>query len=270
MADSPPRRLALITGASAGIGAAFARAYAARGFDLALVARRRERLEALAGELTHKHGVEAFAIAADLSAPEAQTPVLEAVEERGRHVDALVNNAGFGIPRFFTEAPWHEQRDFLMTMAVAPCALAYAVIPGMAERRWGRIINVSSIAGFAPGVAANTLYPGVKGLMIKFSQALDAEYRDKGLKVTAICPGSTQSEFAAHAGYQHLMNQHPSPFVQTADRVAEIAVTANEAGRVVVIPGWHNRIAVALMRLVPEPMVRSLINAGAAKYRLKD
>lgn len=270
MADVFARRLVLITGASAGIGAAFARAYAARGFDLALVARRRDRLETLASELTHRHGVEAFAIAADLSVPEAQTPILEAVEARGRHVDALVNNAGFGIPRYFTEAPWHEQRDFLMTMAVAPCALAYAVIPAMAERRWGRIINVSSIAGFAPGVAANTLYPGVKGLMVRFSQALDAEYRDKGLKVTAICPGSTQSEFAAHAGYQHLMDRHPSPFTQTADQVAGIAIKGNEAGRVVVIPGWHNRAAVALMRLFPEPLVRRLINAGAAKYRLKD
>jgi short-subunit dehydrogenase len=157
-----------------------------------------------------------------------------------------------------------------MTMAVAPCALAYAVIPGMVERRFGRIINVSSIAGFAPGVAANTLYPGVKGLMIRFSQALDAEYRDKGLKVTAICPGSTASEFAVQAGYQHLLDKAPSPFVQTADQVAEIAIKGNEAGQVVVIPGWHNRAAVALMRLFPEPLVRAVINAGAAKYRVKD
>ena len=268
MADSSPRRLALITGASAGIGAAFARAYAARGFDLALVARRKDRLEALAGELAHQHGVEAFAIAADLSAPEAQGPILDAVEARGRQVDVLVNNAGFGIPRYFTDAPWSEQRDFLMTMAVAPCALAYAVIPGMAARRWGRVINVSSIAGFAPGVAANTLYPGVKGLMIKFSQALDAEYRDQGLKVTAICPGATQSDFAAEAGYQHLVK--PNPFTQSAERVVEIAIKGNEAGRVVVVPGWHNRAAVAIMRLLPEPLVRSVINAGAAKYRLKD
>lgn len=264
------RRLALITGASAGIGAAFARAYAARGFDLALVARRKDRLETLAGELAHAQGVQAFPIAADLSIPDAQTPILEAVEAHGRRVDVLVNNAGFGIPRYFTDAPWHEQRDFLMTMAVAPCALAYAVIPGMAERGWGRIINVASIAGFAPGVAANTLYPGVKGLMIKFSQALDAECRDKGIKVTALCPGATQSEFAAHAGYQHLLKASPSPFVQTADRVVEIAIKGNEAGRVVVIPGWHNRAAVAIMRLFPEPLVRAVINAGAAKYRVKD
>ena len=270
MTDAPSRRLALITGASAGIGAAFAKAYAARGFDLALVARRQERLQTLANQLASDHSVQAFALAADLSAPDAQAPIVEALQARGREVDVLVNNAGFGIPRIFTDAPWSAQRDFLMTMAVAPCALAHAVIPGMVERRWGRIVNVASVAGFAPGVAANTLYPGVKSLMIKFSQALDSEYRDKGLNITAVCPGSTRTEFAAEAGYQHLVDGSPGFLNQTADQVAQAAICGNEAGRVIVIPGWHNRIAVALMRALPEPLVRSVINAGAAKYRLKD
>jgi short-subunit dehydrogenase len=270
MAEASSRRLALVTGASSGIGAAFARAYAARGFDLALVARRRERLEALAGELSAAPGVEAFALAADLSVPDAHVPIMQALAERGRIADVLVNNAGFGIPRLYTDAPWSAQRDFLMSMAVAPCALAYAVIPPMVERGWGRIINVASIAGFAPGVAGNTLYPGVKGLMIKFSQALDAEYRGKGLKVTAVAPGSTHTAFAAEAGYQHLVDKSPSLFTQTAEAVAEAAIRGNEAGRVVVVPGWHNRLAVALMRLFPEPLVRAAINAGAAKYRLED
>jgi short-subunit dehydrogenase len=270
MADAPPRKLALITGASAGLGAAFARACAAQGRDLALVARRQDRLEALAAELSARHGVEAFAVAADLSIPEAHAPVMAALAERGRSVDILVNNAGFGIPRHFTDAPWSAQRDFLMTMAVAPCALAYAVIPGMAARGWGRIINVASIAGFAPGVGANTLYPGVKSLMIKFSQALDSEYRDQGLKITALCPGATRTDFAAEAGYQHLMGEKPSAFSETPERVAAIALKANEAGRMVVIPGWYNRLAVALMRALPEPLVRAAVNAGAKKYRVKD
>jgi short-subunit dehydrogenase len=195
---------------------------------------------------------------------------MAALAERGRTASVLVNNAGFGIPRLYTDAPWDQQRDFLMSMAVAPCALAYAVIPPMARAGFGRIINVSSIAGFSPGVAGNTLYPGVKGLMIKFSQALDAEYRAKGLKVTAVTPGSTRTDFAAEAGYQHLVDKSPSLFTQTPDAVVEAAIRGNEAGRVVVIPGWHNRVAVALMRLFPEPLVRAAINAGAAKYRLKD
>jgi len=261
-----PRKLALITGASAGIGEAFARAYAAKGYDLALVARRADRLQALEAELSAKHGIEAFSIPADLSIPEAEAPVMAALAERGRHVDLLVNNAGFGIPKIFTDAPWSDQRDFLMTLAVTPCALAYAVIPGMVARRSGGIINVASVAGFSPGVAGNTLYPGVKGLMIKFSQALDSEYRDKGLKITALCPGSTKTEFTAEAGIDHLMGDNP--FSQTAEDVVRIAIRANEKGRVVVIPGWHNCVAVALMRTLPEPLVRAAINAGAAKYRL--
>jgi short-subunit dehydrogenase len=266
--DDAPRKLALITGASAGLGAAFARAYARRGLDVALVARRADRLEAIAAELIAAHGVEAIVIPADLSVPEAQAPVMAALAERGRNVDVLINNAGFGIARIFTDVPWAEQRDFMMTMAVAPVALAYAVIPGMAERGWGRIINVASLAGFSPGVAGNTLYPGVKSLMIRFSQALDAEYRARGLKVTALCPGFTETEFAAQAGIQHVMERRSRTFSQTAEEVVASAIEHNEAGHVVVVPGWHNKAAVALMRLLPEPLVRALINRGAARYRL--
>jgi hypothetical protein len=263
-----PRKLALITGASAGIGAAFARAYAAMGCDLALVARRVDRLEALGAELSAAHGIEAFAIGADLARFEAEVPVMKALAEHGRSADILVNNAGFGIPRAYLDAPWKTQRDFLMTLAVTPCALAYAVIPAMLARGEGTIINVASIAGFSPGVAANTLYPGVKGLMIKFSQALDAEYRARGLKVTALCPGFTETDFAAEAGIKTITDAQPRMFSQTADQVVAAALRANAAGRVVEIPGWHNKLAVALMRGLPESLVRAIINTGAAKYRL--
>jgi short-subunit dehydrogenase len=235
---------------------------------VALVARRLDRLEALAAVLARDHGIEALPIAADLSAPGAEGPVMASLAERGRVVDVLVNNAGFGIPRIFTDAPWAEQRAFMMTMAVTPVALAYAVIPGMVARGRGRIINVGSIAAFSPGVAGNTLYPGVKGLMVKFSQALDSEYRAAGLKVTALCPGFTTTEFAGQAGFQHIVDRQPRTFSQTAEHVAKVAIAANEAGRVVVVPGWHNQLAVAAMRLLPEPLVRAAINAGAAKYRL--
>jgi short-subunit dehydrogenase len=264
------RKLALITGASAGIGEAFARAYAARGCDLALVARRADRLEALAAELTAAHGIEAFAIPADLALFEAHKPVLEAVAARGRHVDILVNNAGFGIPQSFTGVPWERQRDFLMTLVVSGCGLAYGVIPGMVERGEGAIVNVASLAGFSPGVAGNTLYPGAKSLAIKFSQALNAEYRAKGLKITAVCPGFTETEFAAQAGIQAIMDREPRMLSQTAAQVAEITIRANEKGRVVVVPGWHNQIAAFLLRRLPESLVRAIISAGSAKYRLED
>ena len=262
------RRLALVTGASAGLGAAFARAYAARGFDLALVARRVERLQALAGELTARYGVEALVIPADLAGWEAHIPVIDAVEAAGRNVDVLVNNAGFGIPQSFTSVPWSRQRDFLMTMAVNACGLAYDVLPGMAARRWGRIVNVASLAAFSPGVAGNSLYPGVKSLMIKFSQSLDAENRAAGVKVTAVCPGFTKTEFAAQAGIQQIMDREPRLLSQTPEAVVEATIRANERGKVVVVPGWHNKAAAALLRGLPEPLVRRIIAAGSAKYHL--
>jgi short-subunit dehydrogenase len=262
------RRLALVTGASAGMGAAFARAYAARGYDVALVARRAERLQALAGELKARHGAEGLVIPADLAEWEAHIPVMDAVEAAGRQVDVLVNNAGFGIPQSFLGVPWTRQRDFLMTMAVNACGLAYDVLPGMAARRWGRIVNVASLAAFSPGVAGNSLYPGVKSLMIKFSQSLDAEHRASGVKVTAVCPGFTKTEFAAQAGIQEIMDREQRSLFQTAEQVVEETIRANERGKVVLVPGWHNRAAAALMKGLPEPLVRRIIAAGSAKYRV--
>jgi uncharacterized protein len=263
------RPLVLVTGASAGIGAAFARAYAAKGCDLALVARRADRLEALARELSAAHGVDAFAIPADLAKLDAQAPILDAIAARGRHVDVLVNNAGFGIAQSFTGVPWERQRDFLMTLVVNACGLAYGVIPGMVERGSGAIVTVASLAGFAPGAAGHTLYPGAKSLAIKFSQALDAEYRAKGLRVTAVCPGFTLTEFAEVNGTQALMDQAPRRFFQTADEVVRVAIAANACGRVVVVPGWHNQLAAALLRYLPESLVGAVIRRGAAKYHLE-
>jgi uncharacterized protein len=262
------RPLALVTGASAGLGEAFARAYAARGYDLALVARRAERLEALAGELKDKHGAASLVIPADLSVWEAHRPVIDAVEAAGRHVDALVNNAGFGVPRAFTSVTWDEQRDFLMTLAVTPCGLAYDVIPGMVARGRGSIINVASMAAFSPGVAGNTLYPAVKTMMVKFSQSLDAEYRAVGLKVTAVCPGFVRTEFAKAAGIHEIMEAENRMFWQTPEAVAETTLRANAQGRVVVVPGWHNKVAATLLQSLPQGLVRSVIGSASKKYVL--
>ncbi len=264
----PHRKLALITGASAGMGAAFARAYAAKGLDLALVARRADRLEALAAELTAAHGIDAQVICADLSQYGIETQVLAAIAERGRHVDVLVNNAGFSIPQSFAAVPWAQQRDFLMTLVVSACGLAHGVIGGMAERGGGSIIGVASMAAFSPGAAGHSLYPGVKTLAVKFCQALDAEYRSAGIKVTALCPGFVKTEFAAANGTQHLMDDAPRLFWQSAETVVDIAIRANEKGRVVVVPGWHNQVAAIFLRYLPEPWVSAAVRTGSAKYHL--
>lgn len=272
MADraSEARPLALITGASAGIGAAFARAYAARGYDLALSARRADRLEALAAELAAAHGIEAFAIPADLAVFEAHAAVLAAVSARGRAVDALVNNAGFSIAQSFVGVPWERQRDFLMTLVVNACGLAYGVIPGMVERRRGTIVNVGSLAAFAPGVAGHSLYPGAKSLMVSFSQALAAELKGAGIKVTATCPGFTLTEFAEANGTKAVMDAAPRRFFQTADQVVAATLAANDRGRVVVIPGLHNQIAAAVLRYMPRPLLIAILNRASAKYHLGD
>jgi len=262
------RRLVLITGASAGLGAEFARAYAARGCDLALAARRVDRLDALAAELTQDHGIEAFSIGVDLAAFEAERLVLDAVAARGRHVDVLVNNAGFSIPQSFAAVPWERQRDFLMTLVVSACGLAHAVIPGMVERGGGGIINVASLAGFAPGMAGHTLYPAAKSFAIKFSEALAEEYGRDGVRVTALCPGFTHTEFALANGTQAVMDASPRMFFQTAGPVIEAAIRANEQGRVILVPGWHNKVAAALLHYLPEPLVKAVLRSGSKRFHL--
>lgn len=264
-----PRPLALITGASAGIGAAFARAYAARGYDLTLVARRAERLEALAAELSAAHGIEAFAIPADLAAFEAHASVLAAVAARGRAVDALVNNAGFSIAQSFAGVPWERQRDFLMTLVVSACGLAHGVIPGMVARGRGSIVNVGSMAAFAPGVAGHSLYPGAKSLTVKWSQSLAAELKGTGVRVTVTCPGFTLTEFAEANGTKAVMDEAPRRFFQTAEQVVATTLSANDRGQVVVVPGLHNKIAVAVLRYLPEPLLIAILTRASAKYHLE-
>jgi hypothetical protein len=264
------RPLALITGASAGIGAAFARAYAARGYDLALSARRTERLEALAAELAAAHGITAFAVPADLAEFEAHAEVVAAVAARGRVVDALVNNAGFSIAQSFGAVPWERQRAFLMTLVVNACGLAYDVIPGMVERGRGSIINVGSLAAFAPGVAGHSLYPGAKSLSVKFSQALAAELKGTGVKVTVTCPGFTLTEFAEANGTKAVMDDAPRRFFQTAEAVVATTLAANDRGQVVIVPGLHNKIAATMLRYLPEWLLIAVLSPASAKYHLDE
>lgn len=265
-----PRHLALITGASAGLGAAFARAYARRGLDVALVARRADRLQALGEALVREHGVTAYAIPADLSVWEAHLPVLAQLADRGRRVDVLVNNAGYGVPQDYTNVPWSRHRDFLMTLVVNACGLAWDVAGPMAEAGSGAIINVASLAGFAPGAAGYTLYPAAKSFAIKLSQSLDAELRHKGVRVTALCPGFTKTEFSQVAGVEDLMARSPRLFWQTAEAVVEAGIRANARGKVIEVPAWWNKLAVAAMKGLPEPLVMAMVRKGAAKYRRQD
>ncbi|KDA03392.1 SDR family NAD(P)-dependent oxidoreductase [Hyphomonas oceanitis] len=267
------RRLCLITGASAGIGAEFARQYAAFGWDLALTARRTERLEALAQELESAHGISAITIAEDLAKPEAVDAILAALEAKGRHVDALVNNAGYGLPGTFFNTSWEEQADFIRVLYTAPVELAHKVLPGMAERGYGRIINVASLAGYAAGSAGHTLYGSVKAAMIKFTESLNAECAATGqtdIHCTALCPGFTWSEFHDVNGTREDTNKMPKWMWMEAAPVVKAGIDAVNRGQPVVVPGSANKALATLTRILPESLGRAMVSAQSKRYRRMD
>ncbi|MCA3711399.1 MAG: SDR family oxidoreductase [Phenylobacterium sp.] len=262
------RRLALVTGASAGIGAALARSLAARGYDLALTARRRERLDALADEVRLRFGVEALVLPDDLADPASPGRILAAVDAAGRDVDALINNAGYGLPGVFVETGWQEQADFLQVMLHAPTELSHRVLAGMTERRFGRILNVASLAGLLPGTRGHTLYAATKAYLVRFSQSLHLETRPLGVHVSALCPGFTWSEFHDVNGTRDLTRQStPAWLWMGADEVAEVGVEALEANRPVCVPGAPNKAIAALAKLLPEDWVLALVEAQSGRFR---
>ena len=192
--------VALVTGASSGIGAAFARAYAARGYGLVLVARREERLRAVAAELSARHGVAVDVISADLSACDGAGALAAEVERRGHVVSALVNSAGFGtVGRRFVDVPVSRSVEMVRLNCEAVVELTGRFLPGMVTRGSGEVINVGSIAGFQP-LATMAVYAASKALLLDFTLAVWAETRGTGVRVLALCPGDVNTEWEAVAG----------------------------------------------------------------------
>jgi short-subunit dehydrogenase len=261
-------RLALVTGASAGIGEAFARALAARGYDLALSARRTERLDALAAVLRARHGVEALVAPADLAEETGPQAVLEQIAAHGRVVEVLINNAGYGLPGAYAGTPWADQRAFLQVMATAPLELAHKVLPGMVERRFGRVVNVASLAGLVPGSAGHTLYPAVKSLLIKFSQSLHLEAAPHGVHVSALCPGFTYTEFHdANHTREKARAAVPRWAWLKADAVAEAGWRAVEANRPICVPGLAYKAIYAATKLLPDPVMLAIMRREGPRFR---
>lgn len=249
------KRLALITGASAGIGAAFARVYAREGFDLALAARRRDKLDALGAELSKAHNVEAFSIVSDLAQPGAVDALLSDIARRNRSADVLVNNAGYGLPGTWLGTRWADQATALQVMLTAPLELAHKVLPGMAERNYGRIVNIASLAGFAPGARGHTTYGAIKSALIKFSQSLNVEMEGTGVHCTAVCPGFTFSEFHDVNGTRARVSQVPKWLWQSADDVAETGYRAVERNQAIVVTGAPNKVLAGLTKVIPDPLL---------------
>lgn len=241
--QSPRYVTALITGASAGLGAEFARQLAAEGTNLILTARRRDKLETLAAELSSRYGVAADVLTADLSRPEESQALARKLAAIGT-VDLLVNNAGFGGRARFSEEEPARVEAMVQVHVVAPVLLARAALPAMTARGKGAIINVSSVAAFSS--FSGTMYSSTKAFLLMFSENLKNEQRGTGIKVQALCPGLTHTEFHDAAGLN--VSSIPKAFWMDAADVVSYSLQALDGNKVMVIPGLKNRIFTAVMR----------------------
>ncbi len=243
-------RTALITGASAGIGAAFAHLLAKEGYALLLVARRNERLQELADELAKKYNVRCDVCATDLSDPTAPASIITYAQSKGIAIDVLINNAGLSGKIAFADTPWIKLAAEIQLMVTAVTELCHLVLPGMQARGWGRIINLSSIAAFSPP-GASLLYTGIKSYVLDISQSLDMELKPQGIHVTALCPGFTHSEFHDAMGTRDAANKLPNILWQDAEDVVSEGWHAVMSGKPVCVPGTVNKIIASSIRPLP-------------------
>lgn len=260
-------RTALVTGASSGIGKAFAELLAEKGYALVLTARRRDRLDELAAALRRRHGIETHTIVADLADPDASSRIVAELYQRQLTIDFLVNNAGYGVPGSYVNVAWPDHARFMQVMVTAVLDLTYRLFPAMLERGWGRIINIASVAGMVPAPAGHTLYGASKAFLIRFSEALSAEGAPKGVHVTAVCPGFTHSEFHDVTGTRDQMNKVPAILWLEAPSVAREGYDAVMRGHSVVVNGWIYRFLVWLNGALPRGLSRWVSGMAGRRYR---
>jgi hypothetical protein len=214
---------------------------------------------------THRCAVEV--IVADLADPGVPVRLCEEVTRRGLTIDALVNNAGYGVPGGYVASPWERHDAMLQVMVVAVAELTHRLLPGMIERGYGRIINVASLAALVPAPAGHTLYAASKALVVKFSESLAGEVLRHGVHVTALCPGFTYSEFHDVTGTRATVSRLPSWLWMQSAQVAREGFDAVMAGTPVHVTGRVNRTIAAGARHLPEWLVRAIGRRTAYKYR---
>jgi hypothetical protein len=250
------KKVALITGASAGLGVDFARQLSKRGHRLVLAARRKDRLESLAKELG-----DARAVAIDLSRANAAAKLMANIEAAGEGVDLLVNNAGFGLIGKFAQLDAKRLRQMIDLNVGTLTDLSRAVAPQMISRKSGAILNVASTAAFQPGPNM-AVYFATKAYVLSFTEALHEELKPHGIMVTCLCPGPTRTEFGEVAGFggNGLFDQ----VVMESPPVVEAGLAALDKNHAVMVPGWKNKVTAASTRFAPRSIVRKI--AGAIKY----
>jgi uncharacterized protein len=249
------RPVTLITGASAGIGAALAHEFAAHGHELVLVARREQALGALADAIAAKGANRPTVLRADLARADAVQGIAEALDQRGLEPDVVVNNAGFGLLGAVDELDRAEQLTMVDLNVRVLTDLSLAFIDSLKRRRGG-ILNVASIAAFMPGPGMAVYYAS-KAYVLSFSEALHRELKPKGVRVTVLCPGPVPTEFQARAGMSG--DALPPLLTRSAEQVAKDAYRGLMQGRRVVVPGAANRVAATAIRLTPHRILLDLI-----------
>jgi len=249
--------IALITGATAGIGAEFARQLAARGHDLVLVARDRERLESTARSLAAEHGIRAEALPADLLRPESLALVERRLRDPERPVELLVNNAGFGLRRPFEQNDVEDEQAHLDLLVAVPMRLAHAALQQMLPRGSGTIVNVASVAAFTP----RGTYGAAKAWLISFSRWASIAYRRSGVTVTAVAPGFVRTEFHERMGVR--TDTIPGFLWLSPERVVRAALRDASRGRALSVPTVRYKLIVGLTRWLPQRVVA----AGALRGR---
>ena len=250
------RPVALVTGASSGIGEAFARALAARGHDLVVVARTEAALRSLADSVS----VDVEVLAADLATEDGVAAVEARLRSGDRPVDLLVNNAGFGTTGKFAELPIDEEDKEIRLNVLALTRLTGAAVPGMVGRGHGGVVNVASIAAFQPTPGTAT-YGGTKAYVLSFTQALREELRGTGVRALVVCPGFTKTEFQARANYE--VKGLAARFWQSPEEVVEASLSALDHDAGLCVPGWQNKVAAGATHLTPRrllPRVAGLIS----------
>ena len=260
------RRTALVTGASAGIGEAFASHLAARGFDLVLTSRRLDVLQSLAERLQAEHQVDCRVIPADLADPDSPRRIFYELARDEIEIDVLVNNAGLGLQKTLLTHDWREIAAFMEIMAVAWLHLSKLALPGMLDRGYGRIANVASLAAFAPEPPGG-LYSGIKAQMVTTSRGLRRECLGTGVHVTAVCPGYTHTEFHSRLGIPDLPKKMPQWMWQNADAVVTEAWRACEKNRPVVVTGKVNKMFRLLLALMPDGLAEKSMPKSISKIR---
>jgi short-subunit dehydrogenase len=257
-----PDSTCLVTGASSGIGAEFARQLAAEGYGVFLVARREDRLRELTDEIARGHGVRVEVVAADLEQQSAYEALPGTVTERGLNVEILVNNAGFTTVGDVHANP-NRQLGMIKVNCEALVALTSAFLPGMVERGRGAVINVASTASFQP-IPVQAVYAASKAFVRSFSEAVSAEVKGTGVSVTALCPGPVATEFVEAGGFKRGAGEMPSFLFSSAEDVARAGIEGARKGKRVVIPGIGNRVTAKFGQHAPHSV---LLGPMAGAYR---